>query len=156
MTTRARRGFTLLEVLVSLAILAVALTMIMRSFTTSLRAANLEERVAVATMLARSLVEEYEIMPPPVGTSSGEFGKTSPGFSYEVTYEEETIDYRDVPSLDEVGKMVPLKRIAVDIYYRPSASKEAKPKRVIRVETAITGSERYTFEARKQNELLDF
>lgn len=150
------RAFTLLEVMVSLAILAVALTVIMRSFTLSLRAARLQERITVATLLARGLVEEFEIIPPQLGTSSGEFGSAYEGYSYEALYEDRTIDYPDLPALDAVGKMVPMRRVAVDIYWRPAKNEERKPKRILHVESAITGSERYTFEARKSNEFLQF
>jgi len=151
-----RRAFTLLEVLVSLAILSVVLTMILRSFTTSLRAAQLEERITVATMLARSLIEEFEILPPPEGHSDGEFGRAFPGYSYAVQHDNRVIDYPGVPAFQEIGRMVMLRRIAVDIFWSPPGDKTPRPRRVIRVESAISGSERYTMDARKKNNLFVF
>ena len=52
-----QRGFTLMEIIVALAILAVALTALMQAFSGGLRAATASERQAAATLIARSLLE---------------------------------------------------------------------------------------------------
>lgn len=51
-------GFTLIEVLVALAVLALTLAALLQVFTTSLRNAAASERHLVATMLARSVLDE--------------------------------------------------------------------------------------------------
>ncbi len=57
-TGRARqRGFTLMEIIISLAILAVALTAVMQAFSGGLRATTASERQASAILLARSLLD---------------------------------------------------------------------------------------------------
>jgi len=52
-TGKSEGGFTLLEVMVALAILGLALTAISRSQQLSIRAANHAKLTTVATMLAR-------------------------------------------------------------------------------------------------------
>jgi general secretion pathway protein I len=56
-TAGGQRGFTLMEILISLAILAVALAAVMQAFSGGLRAASASERQATAILLARSLLE---------------------------------------------------------------------------------------------------
>ena len=51
------RGFTLIEIIVSLAILAVALGALFQSFSTGLRATAVTDRQAAAVMLAQSLLD---------------------------------------------------------------------------------------------------
>ena len=55
---RRSAGFTLLEVLVSMAILAICLTIIMELFSGGLKSARLSERYVRAAFLAREKMEE--------------------------------------------------------------------------------------------------
>lgn len=55
---RTNRGFTLVEVLIAFAILAVALTALMQAFSQGLRSLEVAEDYATATMLARSKMAE--------------------------------------------------------------------------------------------------
>lgn len=57
---RFARGFTLLEVMIALAILAVSLSAIVQINGTSIRAHDYAKRVTVATMLARSKMADLE------------------------------------------------------------------------------------------------
>ena len=54
---RRQRGFTLIEIIVALAILAVALGALFQSFSGGLRATTVAERQAAAVMLAQSLLD---------------------------------------------------------------------------------------------------
>ncbi len=66
-------GFTLLEVIVALAILAVALAALMQSFSTGLRGARAAERQTIATLLAESRLAAVGVeMPLEAGESGGE------------------------------------------------------------------------------------
>src|SRR5690606_17729465 len=56
----SRRGFTLLEVMVAVAILAIALTAILSSEVGAMRVANRARRTNVATLLARCKMAEVE------------------------------------------------------------------------------------------------
>jgi len=85
-------GFTLLEVLVSLAIIAIALTMIMQLFSGSLRSAALSRSYGEATLLAdckmNEILEDNEL---PGEEGYSENGQMDGGYSWEVNvtpYEE--------------------------------------------------------------------
>ena len=85
-------GFTLLEVLVSFAIIAIALTMIMQLFSGSLRSAALSRSYGEATLLAdRKMNEILEENEPPDEGGYSENGQMDGGYSWEVVvtpYEE--------------------------------------------------------------------
>jgi general secretion pathway protein I len=54
---KRQRGFTLIEIIVALAILAVALGALFQSFSTGLRATAVTDRQAAAIMFAQSLLD---------------------------------------------------------------------------------------------------
>jgi len=54
---KRQRGFTLIEIIVALAILAVALGALFQAFSTGLRATTVTDRQAAAVMLAQSLLD---------------------------------------------------------------------------------------------------
>lgn len=69
------RGFTLIEVLVALAILAIALTVLFQVFGSGSRAIVASERYLMATMLARSVMDDIGAETPVVaGENSGDVG----------------------------------------------------------------------------------
>ncbi len=71
---RSRGGFTLLEVLIAFAILAVAMTALMQAFSQGLRSLEVAEDYATAAMLARSKMAEVgPLIPIEEGELSGEF-----------------------------------------------------------------------------------
>ena len=75
-----RRGFTLIEVLVAFAILAVTLTAFFQLFSGGLGAIGSAERYSMATMLARSILDDVGAeIPLAPGEQSGELDD---GFSW--------------------------------------------------------------------------
>ena len=58
---KVRQGFTLLEVMVSVTILAISLTVLMHLTGNTLIASGRAERMTIATMLARQKMTEIEI-----------------------------------------------------------------------------------------------
>ncbi len=71
---RDRCGFTLLEVLVAFAILAVAMAALMQAFSQGLRSLEVAEDYATATMLARSKMAEVgPIIAIEEGEHTGDF-----------------------------------------------------------------------------------
>jgi general secretion pathway protein I len=68
-------GFTLIEVLVAFAILALTLIVLLQVFGTGLRTVDASERYLMATMLARSVLDDLGVETPVVpGERSGEIG----------------------------------------------------------------------------------
>lgn len=79
---RTRRGFTLLEVLVAFAILALSLAAILQSFSAGFHGLNRAEGYAAAVMHARSkLAEVGSVLPLESGESQGAFDN---GFTWSV------------------------------------------------------------------------
>ena len=75
---RADRGFTLLEVLVAMAILAAVLPTVMIAFTTSARSRSTAERETTAAYLLRDKLSEMEALgAPEEGDDQGDFGEGS-------------------------------------------------------------------------------
>jgi Tfp pilus assembly protein PilV len=147
-------AFVLLEVLVSLTILSVSLVMVMESFTKSLKASRQSRNVTIATALARELLEKWEVTPPLKGESQGDFGPEYPGFTYKANYTTETSDYEGVARMQEVGRLVELRRVSLDVEYAREQDRKTKPaKRLLHVETALTGAERFTLMARGANKV---
>jgi len=71
--SRNNLGFTLIEVLVALAILALALVVLLQAFGVGLRAGRVSERYLMATMLARSVLDDFGTEIPAVaGEWSGD------------------------------------------------------------------------------------
>jgi general secretion pathway protein I len=74
------RGFTLLEVMVALAVIATAFTALLGLHVRNLRLAAREQAYTQALLLSRSLITEVELGPfPEVGFSQGDFEDTHPG-----------------------------------------------------------------------------
>ncbi|HEY8517834.1 MAG TPA: prepilin-type N-terminal cleavage/methylation domain-containing protein [Candidatus Binatia bacterium] len=77
---RGASGFTLLEVMVALAVIATAFTALLGLHVRNLRLAAREQAYAQALLLARSLITEVELGGyPDVGESQGDFEGEFPG-----------------------------------------------------------------------------
>ena len=93
---RARKrksGFTLIEVLATLALLAIVLPVAMKGISTSVRAADLaRDRMVAATLADTKLAETIVTGEWLNGDASGDFGDEYPGFAWEL----EVTDWQDV------------------------------------------------------------
>jgi general secretion pathway protein I len=77
---RPSRGFTLVEVVVAMAVIAVAFTALLGLHVRSLRLAAREQTYTQSLLLARTLLAEAELEPLPApGTSTGDFEARYPG-----------------------------------------------------------------------------
>lgn len=84
------RGFTLLEVMVAVAILAITLTAIFGSQSQSVSLSTNAKFVTTAALLAQGKISEAEVAPEKeLSAGSGNFGKDFPGYSWQM-------DVRDV------------------------------------------------------------
>ncbi len=77
-----RRGFTLLEVLVSLAILSITLLLAYRVLSGAVSAEDRSERWTVASCLGESLVRESTAAWPETGESHGKFAPPMEEYSW--------------------------------------------------------------------------
>ena len=77
-----RRGFTLLEVLVSLAILSITLLLCYEVLSGAISAENRSERWTVASCLGETLVRESTAAWPATGEESGKFAAPMDSYSW--------------------------------------------------------------------------
>jgi general secretion pathway protein I len=95
-TRSALSGFTLLEVMISLAIIAIALIAIYSTYTQTI-SLNVEQRFnTTAPLLAAKIVSDFESRPrDDLTDESGEFGPEFPGYTWDAVVEtiaSETLD----------------------------------------------------------------
>lgn len=78
--TRDLRGFTLLEVMVALAVIATAFTALLGLHVRNLRVAAREQAYTQALLLSRTLITDSELAGyPEIGISEGDFEERYPG-----------------------------------------------------------------------------
>ena len=77
-----RRGFTLLEVLVSLAILSITLLLAYQVLSGAIAAEDRSERWTVASCLGETIVRESTAAWPDTGESSGKFPDPMSSYSW--------------------------------------------------------------------------
>ncbi len=105
------RGFTLLEVMVAIAILAIALTTLLGSQSQSMLAAEQADFSARSALLARMKMAEIIAEDDLTAVSSGDFGEQFPGYSWEVELDD--LDVGDLELLAVTAGQ--LRRIAVTV-----------------------------------------
>ena len=77
-----RRGFTLLEVLVSLAILSITLLLAYQVLSGAIAAEDRSERWTVASCLGEALVRESTAVWPDTGDTDGKFAEPLDSYSW--------------------------------------------------------------------------
>lgn len=86
-------GFTLLEVMIAMAILAIVLVAVFQSQSQSLSMAGRSRFLTVASLLAQSRMTEIETMGPDrITSSSGDFGDDYPDYAWRVELTDTVID----------------------------------------------------------------
>jgi general secretion pathway protein I len=90
--TRRPRGFTLLEVLVAVAMLGVGLVSLLGLHVRNLALLERDRNITDATLLARTLMSEVEVQPfPDLGVESGDFEDRYPGEFPDYRWEREVV-----------------------------------------------------------------
>ena len=98
----AERGFTLLEVLVAVAILGLGLVSLLGLHVTDIHLVTRDQRVTEATALAQALMTEAEVGPfPEPGLTTGDFQEAFPELPPELRWEREVAE-TPLPDLREV------------------------------------------------------
>lgn len=94
-TDRAQRGFTLLEVMIAVAILALVAVAFLRAQASSVRLIDESVQISMATLLARERMAELESRGfPEPGDGSGAGGDAFPSFRWEYK-----ISTTDIPNI---------------------------------------------------------
>jgi len=114
-----QRGFTLIEIVVALAILGVGLIVIIELFAGGLRLGRTSEEFSKAVSLARMKLEEVSLNPVlEEGSESGEFDKD---FRWQVAVKK--MDILPVERPPEFQPLVEYYRVQVDVLWK-SGSRE--------------------------------
>ena len=86
---RTKSGFTLLEVLIALAIMAIVLAAVYRIHSQTLSMTTANRFYTVAPMLAQGKMAQLDTTSSDIETGdSGDFGERFPGYSWSVTAED--------------------------------------------------------------------
>ena len=90
---KGRKGFSLLEVMVAMAIIAIAMTAVLGSQSQSISLASEAKFNTTASLLGQAKMAEIEGMAPEDLTSdSGDFGEDFPGYTWQLSVEDATVD----------------------------------------------------------------
>ena len=83
--SKKNSGFTLLEVMIAMAIIAIALVAVFGSQTQSLSLANEAKFITTAALLAQSKMAEVETLDPKdLVSGSGDFGEDFPDYHWDL------------------------------------------------------------------------
>ncbi|MCF8036764.1 MAG: type II secretion system minor pseudopilin GspI [Desulfobacteraceae bacterium] len=93
------KGFTLLEVLVSLAIISIVLVSVISLQGQTIGMYESVRFYSTAPFLARSKLSEAALNPGEFSANSGDFGKAHPGYSWEAQVSEKEIQTGDQSSV---------------------------------------------------------
>jgi prepilin-type N-terminal cleavage/methylation domain-containing protein len=86
------RGFTLLEVLVAVAVLGLGLVSLLGLHVRNLALLERDQRITESTLLARELMTEVEVEPfPDLGVTDGDFEDRHPGEFPDLRWEREVL-----------------------------------------------------------------
>jgi general secretion pathway protein I len=112
--TRSERGFTLLEVMISLAVVAIAMLALLSLHHQDLRSVLRAQDLSRAAMLAQAVMTQTEISGyPDVGTSTGDFQAMFPRRYPNFRWRREVASSAIFPDLHKV---------TVTVYYGPRFS----------------------------------
>lgn len=91
---RSNDGLTLLEMLVTLVILAIGITGVMKAFSSSLLTCRAAEADSMAALLAQQVMSELDRRDPDIGQLSGDFGNDAPGYVWQADVSQATSDLK--------------------------------------------------------------
>jgi general secretion pathway protein I len=90
---RRQRGFTLIEVIAAMSIMAIVLLAVYRLHAQTLSMNSVVRFYTLAPLLAQTRLAAFETDPYGRDGGSGDFGADYPGYAWEVTVEDTTSEY---------------------------------------------------------------
>lgn len=155
-TQSPRAAFILLEVMVSLVIVGVSMTALLRGFVMSLDTVKKVRMNEVALFLAEAFVDDLILEPPPEGRFNGEFhrdprfGEPFEGWQWELTVEAEEPRYRERP------RGLPFRRIEHEYHARLEVSYEDDFDRTtyLTLDTILMDPDVFSAQALQSNQLF--
>lgn len=145
------KGFVLLEVMVSLIILAVALGTSLRAFTHSITSLRRIEATTTGMFLAEQMMSEIELLPRKDGEYEGEFGELFPHYYYELTVERQEIEYTELEFDGDLDEFEPLFWFELKVYYDNGRQ---KPVKVIDAESYLMGAELFSSKSKQEMQIF--
>lgn len=140
-----KTGFTLLEVLVAVAILGFSLTTILAVFSSSARLVSENAKYITACELAERKL--FELSTPSrimEGRNWGDFGDKYPNFSWEAEIVQMDSEFPEIDTEKEIQfEPQPYYMITLRIFYTTGARKEKYP--LLEIITYRTSKEAYIF-----------
>lgn len=104
---KAHKGFTLLEVMIAVALIAIALTTLLVSQSQSVSFANSAKFETMAALLAQSKMSELTLRDADsLSSDSGDFGDDYPGYAWEAVVSDISIE--GVDNISDYLKQVDL------------------------------------------------
>ena len=154
---RRRRSFVLLEVTIALVILGVSMGAVLRGFMIGFYSLKEIRLIEEASLLAETMLEDYELEPPPEGDREGffvddpRFGEAFANYEWVRDVEEEELRYSGEVPRDPLQELEPLYRIRLEIWYDDGESRRFMP---IAVETYLLDTTIFSQEAIQANQLF--
>ncbi|MCB2154238.1 type II secretion system GspH family protein [bacterium] len=154
--SKQRPAFVLLEVMLALVILSVAMTALLRGFILSIHTIRENNIVATATLLAETLMEDYELEPPVEGQDEGfftddeRFGEDFKNYAWEREVEESDVDYSDAPRV-ELQDPEPIYEMKLQIIYDDGENRRFVP---IAIDTYLLETQLFSDKALEKNQLF--
>jgi len=128
------KGFTLVEVIIALAILGIGLTVIIEIFTGGLRLAKISEEYTKAMNLGRMKMEEIAYKPKvEEGTSEGEFDD-----SYHWQVQIKKTDLLPVEKDSDFKPPIELFQVRIDVYWKSGSKQRSASLECYRVNKPAT------------------
>jgi general secretion pathway protein I len=111
-----RRGFTLLEVMIAMAILAITLVVLYQSQSQSISMASDSRFLTTASLLAQSRMAEIDAVVDPrtIASANGDFGEEYPNYTWRL----EVTPVEELPLLKRITLTVTQGRMATRNSYR--------------------------------------
>ena len=104
----ANKGFTLLEVMIAVALIVIALTTLLGSQSQSVSFANSAKFETMAALLAQSKMSEMILQgPDALNSDSGDFGDDYPGYAWDATVSDISIE--GITSISDYLKQIDLR-----------------------------------------------